>query len=427
MKQWMIVLFICACIQLQAQVNFVRNGDLEQYTKCPDDWSQISRANYWSIVIDTVGEPDYALEYLNSCAGSNIYAGLPANGAFYQQTHSGNGMAGAHFYYDKPPPSPPSPIPFNYRDYLQGHLYKALTSGKAYCVSFWLNLAEGSGYAHNKIGAYLDNGAINKLALAPGSEITSVIPQVYTNTKIVDTANWVQIEGSFVAKGNETHISIGNFFPNATVDTVVTNYWSSYQQYSYYLIDDVSVVPIDLPADAGKDAWVEQGKQVQIGRVGDTTAKALNCKWYHKGILIDSGAIISVKANAIKYAVDTYVVVQTICGLVKTDTVLVRTVGASIPLLAGDKEGFTIYPNPTHGTITITNTSLRGGGTTVARNEAKQSIKIYDLLGRLVQEQQLIFNHQEATINLNLANGTYILELQDEVGNLQRERIIIMQ
>jgi hypothetical protein len=175
-----------------------------------------------------------------------------------------------------------------------------------------------------------------------------------------------------------------------------------------------------LPANAGKDTWVEQGKQVQIGRVGDSTAKALNCKWYHKGILIDSGAIISVNANAVKYAVDTYVVVQTICGLVKTDTVLVRTVGTSIPLLGVDGAGFSIYPNPSSGTITIAHTSLRGEGTTT-----KQSIKVYDLLGRLVQQQQIMFKHQEATINLNLTNGSYILEVEDEAGNLQRERMVI--
>lgn len=27
----------------------------------------------------------------------------------------------------------------------------------------------------------------------------------------------------------------------------------------------------------------EQSKQVQIGRVGDSTAIGLDCKWYHKG------------------------------------------------------------------------------------------------------------------------------------------------
>jgi hypothetical protein len=278
--------------------------------------------------------------------------------------------------------------------------------GKTYCVSFWLNLAEASGYAHNKIGAYLDNGAINKLPLAPGSEITTVTPQVYTNTKIMDTANWTQIEGSFVATGNETHISIGNFFPNAAVDTVVTNYWFSYQQYSYYLIDDVSVVPIDLPANAGKDTWVEQGKQVQIGRVGDSTAKALNCKWYHKGILIDSGAIISVNANAVKYAVDTYVVVQTICGLVKTDTVLVRTVGTSIPLLGVDGAGFSIYPNPNKGQFNIRQSSIEDGIV---------DVRMYNAMGMLVRAEKVNFSNGQALFQAPEAtSGLYLLCISNQ-------------
>ena len=78
---------------------------------------------------------------------------------------------------------------------------------------------EAYGYAHNKIGAYLDDGSINALPLPPGSEVNTVVPQVYTDSIIRDTLHWVKISGSFTASGTETHISIGNFFPNTAVDT----------------------------------------------------------------------------------------------------------------------------------------------------------------------------------------------------------------
>lgn len=202
--------------------------------------------------------------------------------------------------------------------------------------------------------------------------------------------NWVKIEGSFVATGLETHITIGNFFKNSDVTTKYPNYWNVFYTTSYYRIDDVSVIPIDLAADAGKDTWVEMGKQVEIGRVGDTTAEGLDCKWYHKGILIDSGAIISVKANAIKNAVDTYVVVQTICGLVKTDTVMVKTAGlGDIPLLGGARGGFTIYPNPSNGLIAISHPTLLQG--TI-------NAKVYDLLGRVLHQEKLTLNDKETSI-----------------------------
>ena len=419
MKRYIsILILVCAAALATAQTNFVKNPSFEKYDTCPYKSGQIILAKYWQNAI----VPDFSrgVEYFNRCAVGNIFAGCPNNGAFYQYPKSGNGFAGIQLYYDKTMPPPPSPYPFKNRESLQGHLFGNLINGKTYCVSFWVNLAEGSGYGHNKIGAYLDDGNINTEADTAGEEITTVIPQVFTNTVIKDTLNWVKIEGSFVANGTETYITIGNFFTNAVIATVVTNYFHLYEQYSYYLIDDISVIPIDLDADAGKDNWVEIGKQVQIGRVGDTTAEGLDCKWYHKGTLIDSGAIITVNANSVVNAIDTYVVVQTICGLVKTDTVMVKTTGLGIPLLGGAGGGFTIYPNPSSGTLVIANTSLRG----TKQSEAIYAT-IYDLLGRIVQQQNLSFNNKEATIKLNLPSATYILELKDEAGNVQRERVVV--
>ncbi|MGC4057322.1 MAG: T9SS type A sorting domain-containing protein [Chitinophagaceae bacterium] len=186
-------------------------------------------------------------------------------------------------------------------------------------------------------------------------------------------------------------------------------------QISYYLIDDVSVIPTDLDADAGSDTWVEQGKKRDIGRVGDTTAMGLDCKWYHKGMLIDSGAVISVNANATKGAVDTYVVVQTICGLEKRDTVLVKTVGLGVQEF-GFGDHFSIFPNPSNGIVSVT-----------AESSPKGSIRasIYDLLGRMLMHEPVEFSNKQASIKLNLPEGIYILELRDEAGNVQRERITL--
>ncbi len=413
------IYFICAWANAHAQINFVKNPDLETYTTCPDYLNQIIYCKYWSIPKDSTTTSDYSMEYYNACGNAFLDHGshVPANTGFYQYPHSGNGMAGAVMYYDKTAPHPASPIPFNYRDYLQGHLYQPLTAGKTYCISFWVNCTEGAGYAQNKIGAYLDNGAINTLPIPVATEITSVTPQVYTNTVIKDTANWTKIEGSFVATGNETYITIGNFFTNAATDTLVTNYWFGAYQYSYYLIDDVSVIPIDSPARAGADVWVEETKSVQIGRVGDSTAKGLDCKWYHKGMLIDSGAIVSVHAAATKGIVDTYVVVQTICGIVTTDTVNVWTVPLGItspsPL---ERDGVRFYPNPSDGNIIITKSE--------ANNNAI-SVKVFDLLGRVLQQQQLLFTNNQSNLKIEASSGIYILELQDNKGNVSRVRIQI--
>jgi hypothetical protein len=412
-----ICLFTCVQTSVWAQVNFVKNPSFEDTVKCPNEWNQINYSKYWSCAVDTIGEPYYAPEYHNACAVFDFDVWLPQNNYFFQYSHTGNAMVGAHLYYDKTPPSPAG-LPSNWRDYFQGHLVSPLLNGKTYCVSFWVVLAEVSGYAHDNIGAYLDNGIINKRSPA-GIEITDVVPQVYSSSIIKDTMNWTKIEGSFVATGNETHITLGNFAKNIDVDTYVVPYFAAANQYSYYLFDDIAVIPIDLPADAGLDTWVELGKQVKIGRTKDSaTAMGLDCKWYHKGILIDSGAVISVNASSIKNAIDTYVVVQTICGIVKRDTVLVKTTGLGIKENSAVNT-FSIYPNPSSGAFTIT--SLRGGGTTTKQYEAK----VYDLLGRAVHQQQLHFANKEASLKLNVPSGTYILELCNEEGNMQRERIVV--
>jgi hypothetical protein len=287
-------------------------------------------------------------------------------------------------------------------------------------------MAEASAYGHNKIGAYLDNGAINSVPLAPGSEITSVTPQVYTNTKLTDTATWVKIEGSFVATGKETYITIGVFADITAIDTITTNYWFGSSQYSYYLVDDIAVVPIDAIAQAGVDRWVEMGKQTQIGPVEDSTARGMDCQWYYKGKWIGNGNVITVSASTIKYAVDTYVVVQNVCGKTTRDTMLLRTVGAGMSTIAPTENTFSISPNPSNGKLVIARNEAISDASLRGKQSESLSIKVYDLLGRVVYEQSLLLNKAQTPLELNLAKGAYILELRTEEA-VQRERILIAE
>jgi hypothetical protein len=409
------MLFTCACMSMQAQVNFVKNPDFEQYTFCPNSFDQIQAATNWNAVDSILSHYDCRPEYCHFC-GTTLAASAPYNGAFYQYPHSGAGMVATVMYCDETPP--PGPPDFYCRDYLQGRLVKVLEKGKTYCLNFWLNLGEGSGYAHNNIGAYFDDGIIDTVSIC-SEPITFVVPQVFSSTIFDDTANWVKIEGSFVANGTEKFITIGNFFSKLATSSKLNNYWSVHEHYSYYLIDDVSVIPMDLDAQAGADTWVGLGATRKIGRIKDSaTIQGLDCKWYHKGVLIDSGGIITVHANAVKGAIDTYVVVQTICGLVKTDTVLVSTVGAGMSTFATTENTFSISPNPSNGKFVISDASLRG------KQSEPLSIKVYDLLGRVVYEQSLMLNKAQTPLELNLAKGTYILELRTEDA-VQRERIVL--
>lgn len=97
------------------------------------------------------------------------------------------------------------------------------------------------------------------------------------------------------------------------------------------------------------------------------------------------------------------------------DSIMVLA-STSIKAQHNDNFKLYVYPNPSNGKITITESI----------NKFKNAeLKIYDLLGREVHHLTIEFINNSASITLDISKGTYILELKDEVGNVQRERIVI--
>lgn len=69
------------------------------------------------------------------------------------------------------------------------------------------------------------------------------------NQAFSDTTQWTQIQGCFTANGGEQYITIGNFNYNVNTDTLYVgtnnpdpNYTNPLYDYSYYYIDDVSLL-----------------------------------------------------------------------------------------------------------------------------------------------------------------------------------------
>lgn len=378
-------------------------------------YDNIQAAKYWNAVDTVYAHFDCRPEYCNTCAGSNIYIGVPKSYNFYQFPRSGNGMAQVQVYCDEIPPPPPPYYP--YRDYLQGHLAKPLKAGTSYCVTFFVNLIEASQYAINKVGAYIDDGSIDTVEYC-SKPMTFVTPQVFTSTIITDTLNWIKIEGSFIANGNEDHITIGNFFDKAHTSAIIVPFSpiSGPNSFSWYLVDDVSVIETNLPADAGLDKGVHSGDSVFIGRGLDST-KGLDCKWYKKGVLVDSGAGIWAKGTVT--GIDTYIVVQTICGLVKTDTVQVYTFPVGINELP-DVQGqsYAVYPNP----------SIDGNINIIQKITSSKPvfILIYNTQGRIIFNDEGHFIDNQFPLALpETATGLYLILIKDQKGNTFRQTFII--
>ena len=226
-----LALFLLCVINSKAQINLVYNSSFEQYSRCKDDFDQIKLANYWSGIdsngyftsasTDSFGNPNCTPEYCNECDTIGGVS-VPKGGCYYHYPRTGKGMAQVQMYCDTNILDTGLLISYM-RDYLQGRLKTHLTAGQTYCVSFYVTLEQMSAFAVNKIGAYLDNGIIDTATWC-GWPQTSHTPQVYTSEIINDTLNWHKIEGSFVANGTETFITIGNFFDYANTDKIATNF-----------------------------------------------------------------------------------------------------------------------------------------------------------------------------------------------------------
>jgi hypothetical protein len=304
---------------------------------------------------------------------------------------------------------------FQIRNYLQGRLYKKLATNRRYCLSFYISLADGSGYAIKEVAAYLDNGSIDTTK-ACSSPLIQFHPQIINAIGIVsDTLNWIKIEGTFIANGNESFITIGNFNNKAGTTILAmpidSQFESSAWRYAIYLVDDVSVIESDLPAYAGPDKHVGKGDSVYIGRPKEV---GLECTWSALG----STAIIGTGAGIwVKPAVTTsYVVTQTLCGTVKKDTVRVEVWAAGVHSVNGQAQQYMLSPNPGNGIIQLSQTAI---------DVLPVSLSVHESSGRQVYSGSISFHDGQASLDAaGLSPGFYILQLRDGHGNAYALRYV---
>ncbi|MDD3875082.1 MAG: T9SS type A sorting domain-containing protein [Bacteroidales bacterium] len=382
-------LSVCAILMIAytvslAQVNLVANPSFEMIYSCPNDFGQIDSAIGWGTLINGGGgSPDL----FHACCTNPFICGVPFNtgNSTFQYPHSGNGYVGIavaiSYYID------------NWREYIQSKLKKGLTSGHTYCVKFYASLSDKSHAYIKPLGAYFDDSSV----FTPiHMGLVAVTPQVYNNTQpLSDTINWMKIEGSFVATGTEEYITIGNFFPDSLSQIV---YWVTYW-FSTYYIDDVSVIPTNLPAYAGNDTLIQPGDSVFIGRQPEIGLDE-DCIWFVNGLPIDTVAGLWVWPDS----TTTYVLEQTICGNVSFDTVTVSVYGTGLnEATHGLNRGFGVYPNPTTHQLTI------------ECSVTNATLCITNLLGQEVWRQEAREKRLSVDVS-GLGKGIYFVYLQTEKG-----------
>lgn len=404
-KSIMLLLLILFSFSIKSQVNLVPNPSFEQLDSCVSDFQNPSNWLYMPAKLATPWDTlknggGYGNILCNECFNPNPSIGVPKNistaSVTFQYPRTGKGYLYVVFFKLSSPS-------VSWRSYAQVPLTTTLTNGKAYCVTFYASLSNRWITAIDELSAYFDNGSIQ--SVAPMKEAIAN-PQIKSPPGVfmMDTLNWMKVQGTFVANGTESHLTIGNFRTFASTNyTILTNPGGSCE----YYIDDVSVIELNLPAYAGPDKTIMLGDSTFIGRPPEI---GLDCTWYNGTVNIGSGAGIWVKPAV----TTTYVVQQDICGLIKTDTVNVIVNYVGINENSVDSKFVKLYPNPTNGEFT-----LESG---YANIELKE-VEIIDVTGRTVFKKEL--NSRKTNLQPNLNNGIYFITLRVSNNETITKKLVI--
>ncbi len=217
-------------LNAQDENNLVENPGFEQTE------GKIRRAGAISVAIGWMSPTGAPADLFSGKVKDGF--GTPLNTYGDEAPYEGNNYAGIRVfsYGDKEP-----------RQYISAKLKLPMRRDAKYCVTFYVNLAEGSKYASNNIGANFSKKQYNI------SEKKSIM----TNTHVMHKDNpvfnaffgWEQVCGIYQAQGGEKFITIGNFSANGETESArlkkPKTFMGTTVVSAYYFIDNISVVLID--------------------------------------------------------------------------------------------------------------------------------------------------------------------------------------
>lgn len=246
MKRLITCLFLVFGVGVFAQ-NLVMNPSFENNSGCPMGPSELSRANNWTDPFVISGNDTCSTsDYFHACNPLGpLGVGVPGNIMGNEPAHTGSGYAGLIIYEGMALTGCTPMFSSGWREYVQGQLTSPLTAGEQYCVSFWVSLADGVKWASNNFGVYLSPSQLAiSCAGVSNSDLVSqgITPQLtYNGAPIMITNGWTQLQFTYTATGGEQYIVIGNFFDDSGTNYVCSDA-NAFNPYSYYYIDDVSVI-----------------------------------------------------------------------------------------------------------------------------------------------------------------------------------------
>lgn len=204
--------------------NLVPNPSFENLISCPEPFGgSIIYVEGWNS--PTQGTSDI----YSNCNTNFHYFHTPNNDVGYQLPKEGDNYAGII-------------LGLFIREYIQIQLNETLEAGIKYCVKFYVSAADSCTYAVNNIGAYFSNSQIIENDIFYTLPFTPQINNDPLTNNLSNRLQWTEVYGEFIATGNEKYIIMGNFNSDDDTDTSLYNDGPMPFEFSYFYIDDVSVM-----------------------------------------------------------------------------------------------------------------------------------------------------------------------------------------
>ena len=281
MKKYFLLIFCFCSIYSNAQ-NLIQNPSLENLKSSVDIenvWDNqfqesINLADggwfraWWTpnLVNEQLSEHIDYFDHYALLDFDSINILIDENVEFFFPARTGSQYASSHVYWSLG----------DYQKEIFGYeLEQQLVEGEEYCMRFHVKLGQGMVSGIDQIGALFDDERRTSGNLSEWDVWTSFSPQIMSpiGNPIIDTVNWTEISGSFIADGTERFIYFGTFehTENLAIDTL-----GEYFHYGFFGIHSVGVYFWDdfslykcgqesLPADAGKSECITIGDSIQLG------------------------------------------------------------------------------------------------------------------------------------------------------------------
>ncbi|AEA43590.1 T9SS type A sorting domain-containing protein [Fluviicola taffensis] len=397
MKKWTIWIFLITN-QVFGQVNLVPNPSFEQCVNCIT--TDFGPASYQASIVDWFNPNTCTPDY---CTAMDYPAWLN------YQIPDGQAFIGIGTY---------DPAGSNGREYATCALLDTLLASKWYEVSFYARVKEGhSRFASNNLGVHFSDTALHAANMylfnVYNPPLLEAQVKYFNNEIISDSAHWTLVCGLYQAHGGEKYLTLGNFNTDAQT-TQGMEYTDGIVWQTYFLIDQVSVIPLDsivggIPADAGPDQTIYINDTAFIGQKIsnmpsvwqklDGTSVAMNT----------AGVYVSPQVNT------TYVVSQTINGFYSTDTVTVFVID-DLGIEEDFQSKYKLFPVPNNGIFKLQGSLLAG-----------DQLQIMQLDGKLLLAQTMMQDEETMDLATHLSSGTYVVVLKNSEGQVKyRNRIVVI-